>query len=289
MKNKQKMIYLGRHMGVSKGIINAIQTSIDNGLYTCQIFVGSPQSAVLSKIPEEDKIVIKEIILKNGFHLQSHFKYIYNFSNNCDPKQWQLQTIKKELKLADEIGALTGVIHMGKAVKLDKEKAIDNFIKSVKHICNYIKTEKLKIKLALETSVGAGSEMFSRIEDFAEMFNSFTIDEKKYLKVCIDTAHVFSAGHDLINEGDKFINYIKKNIGIKYIGLIHLNDSKIKLGGKVDRHESLGFGYIGYNPLEKIAKFAADNKIDIILETPTTTLENSMNECKKMLKKISKI
>ncbi len=289
MKNKQKMIYLGRHMGVSKGIVNAIQTSVENGLFTCQVFVGSPQSAVLSKITAEDKVAINEIIKKNEFHLQTHLKYIYNFSNNCDPEQWQLKTILKELKLAEEIGSLTGVIHMGKAVKLDKETAIDNFIKSIKYICNYIKTEKLKIKLALETSCSQGTELFGSIEDFATMFNTFTLDEKKHLTIVIDTCHTYVAGHDLVNEWEKYINYIKKNIGIKYIGLIHLNDSKIKLGGKVDRHMSLGDGYIGYDPLVKIAKFAANNKIDIILETPTTSFDDTMNECKKILEKIKKI
>lgn len=275
-------------MAVSKGIVSAIQTSIDNGLYTTQIFVGPPQSAVLSKIKEEDKVSIKEIIEKNNFHLQCHLKYIYNFSKEFNIEEWHLKTVLKELKLADDIGALIGVIHMGKSVKLEKEVAIDNFIKSVKYICAYLKRENLKIKLALETSCGAGTEMFSKIEDFAIMFNSFTNDEKKYLSIVIDTCHSFVAGHDLINEFDKFINYIKKNIGIKYIGLIHLNDSKIKLGGKVDRHESISKGFIGEAPLVKIAKFAADNKIDIVLETPTTTLENSMDECKKMLEAIKK-
>lgn len=194
----------------------------------------------------------------------------------------------KELQLADDIGSLSLVIHMGKAVKLSKEKATDNFIKSVKYICNFIKSNKLKVFLLLETSCNQGTELFGNIEEFAKMFNSFTADEKKHLKVCLDTAHIYTAGHDLVNETDQFINYIKKNIGVKHIGLIHLNDSKTELGAKVDRHASISHGFIGEAPLIKIAKFAAKNNIDIILETPTSSssFEDTMKECKKMIKDI---
>ena len=277
-------------MSVSKGIVHAIQQSLDNNLYTTQVFIGNPQGTALSKITDEDKRCIKEIIKTNAFHLQVHNKYIYNFGKNYDPSEWHIKTILKELKLADDIGALTGIIHMGKAVGLEKQIAIDNFVKSIKYICNYLKNNDLKIKLGLETSCGSGTELFYKIEDFAHMFNLFTVDEKKHLNVVIDTCHSFVAGHDLVNDSDKFIKYIKKHIGIKYIGLIHLTIVKLNLGGKVDRHAKISQGFIGEVALVKIAKFAANNNIDIILETPTagSSFEDTMNECKNMLKLIQK-
>jgi deoxyribonuclease-4 len=277
------MIYLGRHLSVSKGIENAIHTSIDNDLYTTQIFVGSPQSAQLSKISDEDKATIKGIIEVTDFHLHIHGKYVYNFAKEFDVEAWHLKTVLKELQLAEDIGALNLVIHMGKSVKLQKDVAIDNFIKSIKYICRFLKTNHLDIKLSLELSSNAGTELFSKIEDFAEMFNSFTNDEKKHLSICIDTCHAFVANHDLVNETDTFLDYITTHIGIQYIGLIHLNDSAAELGSKKDRHANIGNGFIGKETLIKIAQFAADNNIDIILETPSKDIEISMNECKNLL------
>ena len=50
-----------------------------------------------------------------------------------------------------------------------------------------------------------------------------------------------------------------------------MNDSKVKLGEKKDRHERIGKGFIGYNGLRLIFKLFKKKKIPIILETPYPT------------------
>jgi len=49
---------------------------------------------------------------------------------------------------------------------------------------------------------------------------------------------------------------------------MHLNDSKKPLGSRVDRHEKLGKGYIGWVPFELIMKDPRFDGIPLILETP---------------------
>ena len=56
-------------------------------------------------------------------------------------------------------------------------------------------------------------------------------------------------------------------IGFKYLKGMHLNDSKKKLGSRVDRHDSLGRGYIGYDVFKFIMKSDKFNNIPLILET----------------------
>jgi deoxyribonuclease-4 len=51
---------------------------------------------------------------------------------------------------------------------------------------------------------------------------------------------------------------------------MHLNDSKKELGTQVDRHDSLGDGFIGWTPFELIMKDDRFNGIPLILETPNT-------------------
>ena len=63
------------------------------------------------------------------------------------------------------------------------------------------------------------------------------------------------------------MNDFERLIGIKYIGLVHLNDSKNELGSKLDRHESLGDGYIGLDAIKYISKFFFNINVPIILET----------------------
>lgn len=269
------MIYIGRHRSISKGIKNTILDSIHNKINTCQIFIGNSRGAALSKLTNIEKNEIKDLVTIKKFKLLCHLKYLYNLSKEFDIKAWHIRTILQELKLANEIGALIGVVHMGKAVLLEKNTATKNFIKAVKYICKYLEDNKMVIKLGLETSVSAGTELFGNKEDYSKMFNSFTNKEKTHLCCVIDTCHVFSSGENLNEEDNKYLPYIKKNIGLKYIGLIHLNNSKVPCGKKVDRHALLKDkkAFIDYNVILKWCKFGVDNKIPVILETPESTLD----------------
>ena len=65
-----------------------------------------------------------------------------------------------------------------------------------------------------------------------------------------------------------YIDALEELIGLKYIALIHLNDSKKELGSNVDRHQNLGDGFIGKEGLKYFAKQMQKMTIPIVLETP---------------------
>ena len=53
---------------------------------------------------------------------------------------------------------------------------------------------------------------------------------------------------------------------------MHINDSKKALGSRVDRHDSLGKGFIGFTPFNLLMKDARFDDIPLILETPDETI-----------------
>ena len=57
-------------------------------------------------------------------------------------------------------------------------------------------------------------------------------------------------------------------IGFEYLKGMHINDSKKELGTRVDRHDSLGKGFIGNNLFEWIMNDPRMDGIPLILETP---------------------
>src|SRR6267143_1905018 len=73
---------------------------------------------------------------------------------------------------------------------------------------------------------------------------------------CLDTAHLFAAGYDIKTEGGlaSTIGQIDGAIGLENVPVIHMNDSKIPLGGRVDRHEHIGKGKIGAEALARILR-----------------------------------
>ncbi|MGH7839449.1 MAG: TIM barrel protein, partial [Candidatus Binataceae bacterium] len=70
----------------------------------------------------------------------------------------------------------------------------------------------------------------------------------------LDTAHLFAAGYDIKTETGltSTIDLIDSTIGLDRVPVFHANDSKIPLGGRVDRHENIGEGKIGSEAFHRI-------------------------------------
>jgi deoxyribonuclease-4 len=61
---------------------------------------------------------------------------------------------------------------------------------------------------------------------------------------------------------------VEKTIGVKRVLGLHLNDSKVPLGKRVDRHEHLGDGEVGLGCFIHIVQDKRWAKIPKVLETP---------------------
>jgi deoxyribonuclease-4 len=125
-------------------------------------------------------------------------------------------------------------------------------------------------KAVIENTAGQGTNMGFRFEHLAEIMDQ--VDNQDRVGVCIDTAHAFAGGYDISTEEgfhDTFEQF-EKIIGFDKLMGMHLNDSKKELGTQVDRHDSLGDGFIGWTPFELIMKDDRFNGIPMILETPNT-------------------
>ena len=80
-----------------------------------------------------------------------------------------------------------------------------------------------------------------------------------------------------------FFNTFFKLFDLKKIVLFHLNDSKYKLGSKIDRHEKLGKGFIGFEGIKQIIKICYHFNIPIILETPLLNHTSEITSIKKII------
>jgi len=217
--------------------------------------------------------LFKHELEKNKMHCVVHASYTINLANDWDEYSVWIKQLITEIEASHIIGAFGIVVHMGKQLNLLKEQAINNMYSSFLYIHN--KTIKYKdVKIILETSTGQGSEMFFRLEDFAKFFKKFSHNKngeiRDRVKICIDTCHIFSTGYDIRTKNtiSMYLDTFEELIGIKHVALIHLNDTKTMLGSNIDRHQSLGKGYIGEKGLKMFAKFFIKLGVPIILETP---------------------
>jgi deoxyribonuclease-4 len=96
------------------------------------------------------------------------------------------------------------------------------------------------------------------------------IEDQSRVGVCVDTAHSYAGGYDFkTKEGyEKTWKEFDRIIGLKYLKGLHLNDSKKDFATRVDRHDSIGQGYLGEESFKNIMNDERLDGIPMILETP---------------------
>ena len=285
-------MYIGSHLSIYAGIYNCLLHSSKINANAIQIFLGNPQSIKRSKnqisLEEQKKII--NYIKKNKIFLVVHSPYLLNFCKYTKKNyttSWATKLLITELELSSKINSAGCVIHLGYSLELSKKKAITNFINSIKYILKQIK----KGKIILETACGSGTQIGHKLEEFGYIYKKL---KSKRIGLCVDTCHIFVAGypiHTLKGMKDYFKTF-NKLIGIKNITLFHLNDSKARLGSHLDRHESIGKGFIfksseGKKALEYLVKLAKKYNIPIILETHDNYPYKKYKKEIKLIKTIS--
>src|SRR5467141_5143769 len=107
------------------------------------------------------------------------------------------------------------------------------------------------LTILIENTAGMGTAIGSRLEEVGEILAGL---RNVPVGACLDTAHLFAAGYDIKSEAGlaSTIGQIESTIGLDNVPVIHANDSKIPLGGRVDRHEHIGKGKIGADAFVRI-------------------------------------
>src|SRR5205814_388411 len=110
------------------------------------------------------------------------------------------------------------------------------------------------LKILFENTSGMGTAIGSRLEEVAEILAGLLRDLPS--GACLDTAHLFAAGYDIKSENGlaSTIEQIDSTVGLENVPVFHANDSKVPLGGRVDRHEHIGKGKIGREAFERILR-----------------------------------
>lgn len=261
--------YIGHHINISHGLVSSADYAKSLGANFYQIFLTSPQSYNRIQKPKEELIELKNKLVENKMKIVIHGSYMLNFCNEPSTLKHKsaLKLLKADLNDSIHLGALGVVIHMGKKLDLDEETAINNYVIGLKNVLKETPPDSIII---LETGAGVGSEVCTSFTGLENLLNRFDSNEKKRIKFCIDTCHIFSAGYDVGNEDyvDVLDNLIEAKLGWKNVAVIHLNDSKNKLNTKKDNHADIGKGNISIDGLKKFVKLCSNKKIPIVLETP---------------------
>ena len=258
---------IGSHVSMSgkKMLLQAAEEAASYNASTFMIYTGAPQNTRRKKIEdlniENGQAAMKEYGLSN---IVVHAPYIINIANTTKPEVFNLgvEFLQSEIERTEALGAKDIVLHPGAHVGAGEEKGIKKIIEGL----NEVLTNDNDVRIALETMAGKGSECGKTFEELAQIIDG--VEHNERLSVCFDTCHTNDAGYNVKEDFDGVLNEFDKIVGLDRIKVLHVNDSKNPQGARKDRHENIGFGYIGFDALNYIVHHDTFKNIPKILETP---------------------
>src|SRR5947208_5623837 len=111
-----------------------------------------------------------------------------------------------------------------------------------------------EVGVLIEGTAGAGTALGSTFEELRALRDALPAGVQARVGFCLDTAHVHAAGYDVATALEEVWERFDEDIGLTHLKCLHLNDSKGRLGSRLDRHQWIGEGTIGPEPFRRIMR-----------------------------------
>ena len=267
MDNKE--LYIGSHVSMSgpEYYLGSVKEALSYDANTFMFYTGAPQNTF--RLPLE-RLKIEEgraLLREKGFNEEKivvHAPYIINIANQLNPDTYELgkKHLLSELQRTHAFGPKILVLHPGSHVGTGVENGLDSIVKALNKVLDQDGTD---VKIALETMAGKGSEMGTSFEQLKQIIDSIKKPER--VGVCLDTCHINDNGMK-VAEFDDILADFDRILGLDKLLVVHVNDTKNPIGAHKDRHENIGYGYLGFETLNKVVHHPLLRGIPMILETP---------------------
>lgn len=262
------MLKIGSHVSMSgkEMMLGSVKEALSYGATTFMFYTGAPQNTARKPIDQLRIDEAKALMNEHHIHIDDvvvHAPYIINLANTLKPETFELAVhfLRQEIERCEAIGVSRLVLHPGAHVKAGDEAGLKQIVKGL----DMVLTTDQSVKIALETMAGKGSELGRNFDQLQYIIEH--VQYSQLLGVCLDTCHLHDAGYDL-EKFDDILNEFDEKIGLDRLLVVHVNDSKNECAAHKDRHENIGYGYIGFETLNKIVHHPKLKDVPKILETP---------------------
>ena len=275
---------VGAHVGASGGLATAFERAQAIGAETIQIYGAPPQMWRRRKIRPEECEVFRAGMKETGIEpVFLHGAYLINLAT-ASPEQLikSADALAGDLQLAAAIEAKGVIFHVGSHKGAGFGQALPQIAETLKKVLGETPDDAWII---LENSAGMGGSVGSKFQELGAIMAAVASPR---LKVCLDTQHSYAAGYDVADRDglERTIEEFEREVGLDQMIAVHANDSKIALGGGVDRHENIGEGHIGLAGFAAIMGHPAFREVPFLLEVPGLDKQGPDRPNVDILKKI---
>ena len=262
------MKYVGAHVSASGGVYNAPINAMAIGAKAFALFTKNQRQWAAKPLEIKDIDRWFKELEKSGIQTKDilpHDSYLINLGHpEAEARAKSFDGFVHEIQRCEILKLDRLNFHPGSHLrKISEEECLNNIAESMNRAIDITKD----VKLVIENTAGQGSNLGYKFEHLAYIIDK--IEDKSRVGVCIDTCHMFTAGYDIRTREayDKTWNEFDAIVGKNYLMGMHINDSKPDLGSRVDRHDSLGVGKIGWDAFRFIMNDERMDDIPLVLET----------------------
>lgn len=282
MKKSATKPNIGAHVSIAGGIPNAPARAAELGCGTFQCFTRSPQGGPAPALTPELVSQFRSEMEKHGMEtFYIHAPYYINLAS-LEPRIYHssISVLRQELERGSVLNASFVMAHIGSHAGQTLEDGLTRSAEAIKKILDKYSGST---GFLIEISAGAGNVLGDTFDEIGEL-----VRESKELPgfagICFDTCHAFASGYDFrtAQGAKKVLAEFDKKIGLKWLKLSHVQDSKTDLGGKKDRHEHIGEGFIGQDGLKELLTTKPFLAIDWILETEDEGRDQDVKKLKEI-------
>jgi deoxyribonuclease-4 len=255
-------------MSIAGGLPRALARGRAAGCGVVQIFLRS-QLRWRGRALEPGEIrEFKRERATGGFRaVVAHASYLINLAAPGQ-EEWRraVDSLGDELERAEALDVPLVIVHAGSHRGAGHEAGVGRIARALDELA--VRTAGWRVSVTLENTVGAGDQLGARAEDFAGVLTRLRAPER--VRVCLDTCHLFAAGHDIRSESGfaATLGEFERAVGADRIAAFHLNDARAPLGSRLDRHAHIGRGEIGVEAFRWLLRHPVHGATPMILETP---------------------
>jgi deoxyribonuclease-4 len=267
------MKYLGAHVSASGGVENAPLNANSIGAKAFALFTKNQRQWLAAPLSKENISKFRQNCEKLGFkpnHILPHDSYLINLGHpEAEALAKSRVAFLDEMQRCQQLGLDRLNFHPGSHLKLVSEEIC---LKTIAESINIALDKTAGVAAVIENTAGQGSNLGFRFEHLRFIIDH--VEDKSRVGVCLDTCHTYTAGYDILSPQGytETFNNFSEIVGFKYLKGMHLNDSKKELGSRVDRHDSIGKGFLGQELFSRIMNDSRFDDIPLILETPDESL-----------------
>jgi deoxyribonuclease IV len=259
-------VLLGAHTSIAGGTHEAPPRAKAIGATAMQIFTKMANRWAERECEADERKAFRAALADTELcALNAHDSYLINLASpDTTLRAKSLESFVCELRRCEALGIRALVSHPGNFM----DDRASGLARNADAIVEALSRVPGRVRVLLETTAGSGTALGATFEELAEIIARVPGSLRRRVGVCIDTAHVFAAGYDIATRYDDVIAQFDGTVGLKRLGAMHLNDSKVALGSRRDRHELIGEGAIGELAFRRIMTDERLAGVPKVIETP---------------------